>query len=222
MITNLFSIFDPSSRIFSLSWVTILIPILFNISYFWKKSSPAILAQKSIFNKFKKEIAYTLGKPKKGTERILLTVFYTILLINLIALYPHNFAATAHLPITLPLALTLWLTIVSFGWTQKTNHILTHLVPQGTPVLLINFIVLIELIRSLIRPVTLCVRLTANLIAGHLLISLLGRAILTLPWTNILIFIAAPLILTILEGAVACIQAYVFMTLITLYVREVK
>jgi F-type H+-transporting ATPase subunit a len=175
-----------------------------------------------ITNKFKREIAYSLGKPTKGIEAILILIFITILLLNLTALYPQNFSTTAHLPITLPLSLTVWLTIITFGWTKNTNHMLSHLLPQGTPVALINFIVIIELVRNLIRPITLCVRLTANLIAGHLLISLLGNAIMSLQISYVLISILAPLVLTILEGAVACIQAYVFITLITLYTTEIK
>jgi len=100
--------------------------------------------------------------------------------------------------------------------------ILSHLVPQGTPNALIIFIVLIELVRNLIRPITLSVRLTANLIAGHLLISLLGGAIIRVTAFTGVFFIVIPLLLTVLELAVACIQAYVFITLITLYTTEVK
>jgi F-type H+-transporting ATPase subunit a len=99
---------------------------------------------------------------------------------------------------------------------------LSHLVPQGTPSALIIFIVIIELVSNIIRPITLCVRLTANLIAGHLLMSLLGNALTSLPIITGIFALPVPLILTILESAVACIQAYVFITLITLYTTEVK
>jgi F-type H+-transporting ATPase subunit a len=99
---------------------------------------------------------------------------------------------------------------------------LSHLLPQGTPLALMNFIVLIELTRRIIRPITLCVRLTANIIAGHLLISLLGNALLGIRRTIAIIRISVPIILTILESAVAGIQAYVFMTLISLYTAELK
>jgi F-type H+-transporting ATPase subunit a len=99
---------------------------------------------------------------------------------------------------------------------------LAHLVPQGTPAALIIFIVMIELTRNIIRPITLCVRLTANLIAGHLLISLLGNALVSIRTPTNILAMPIPLILTILESAVACIQAYVFITLITLYTTEVK
>jgi len=84
------------------------------------------------------------------------------------------------------------------------------------------FIVFIELVRNIIRPITLCVRLTANLIAGHLLITLLGNALINLSFVSFLFSFFIPLLLTILETAVAFIQAYVFITLVTLYTTEVK
>jgi F-type H+-transporting ATPase subunit a len=79
--------------------------------------------------------------------------------------------------------------------------------------------VLIELVRNIIRPVTLCVRLTANLIAGHLLMSLLGNALVR---RGLAILFFVPILLTILEIAVSFIQAYVFITLVTLYATEIK
>jgi F-type H+-transporting ATPase subunit a len=94
-------------------------------------------------------------------------------------------------------------------------------VPQGTPNVLIPFIILIESIRNIIRPITLTIRLTANIIAGHLLITLLSR--LGVKLINILIplLLFIQLILLILESAVAIIQSYVFAILVTLYFREI-
>lgn len=97
-----------------------------------------------------------------------------------------------------------------------------HLVPQGTPPVLIPFIVCIETIRNFIRPGTLAVRLAANIIAGHLLLTLLGN---TGPSLNIIILsllIFAQIALLVLESAVSIIQSYVFAVLATLYSREVN
>jgi F-type H+-transporting ATPase subunit a len=80
--------------------------------------------------------------------------------------------------------------------------------------------VLIELISNIIRPITLSVRLSANIVAGHLLISLLGNFSL-ISTTNIIISSSVLLMLRILEIAVSIIQAYVFITLITLYSTEI-
>lgn len=96
-----------------------------------------------------------------------------------------------------------------------------HLVPLGTPIILMPFIVLIESIRNIIRPITLSVRLAANLTAGHLLLILLGESIVNSRVLIIITVTAAQFALITLEAAVAIIQAYVFATLSTLYASEV-
>lgn len=95
--------------------------------------------------------------------------------------------------------------------------------PKGTPVPLIRFIVLIELVRRIIRPLTLSIRLIANLTAGHLLLCLLRSSIATtlLSPTAILV-LRSLVILVLLEIAVSLIQAYVFTLLTTLYLEEVQ
>ena len=110
---------------------------------------------------------------------------------------------------------------IIFGWLNTTNHIFAHLVPQRTPTALIPFIVLIETIRNVIRPLTLAVRLIANIVAGHLLMTLLGNQ--TAAASNLILFalIIAQILLLTLESAVAIIQSYVFAVLSTLYAREI-
>jgi F-type H+-transporting ATPase subunit a len=94
-------------------------------------------------------------------------------------------------------------------------------VPQGTPSVLMPFIVLIETIRNIIRPGTLAVRLSANIIAGHLLLTLLGNTGNSISSFIISILILTQLLLLSLESAVAIIQSYVFTILRTLYSREI-
>jgi len=95
-------------------------------------------------------------------------------------------------------------------------------VPQGTPAILIPFMVCIETIRNVIRPGTLAVRLTANIIAGHLLITLLGNTGPSLSIILVRFLVIGQIALLILESAVAIIQSYVFAVLRTLYSREVN
>jgi len=96
-----------------------------------------------------------------------------------------------------------------------------HLIPQGTPPILIPFIVLIETVRNVIRPGTLAVRLSANIIAGHLLITLLGNQTATSHSFILITLIGVQIILLTLESAVTLIQSYVFAVLRTLYSSEV-
>ena len=97
---------------------------------------------------------------------------------------------------------------------------LRHLVPRGTPGVLQPFIVVIELIRNIIRPLTLRIRLMANIIAGHLLLTLLGR--ITRNYFRVLFIILGIILILTLELGVAIIQAYVFIILSSLYLSEVN
>ena len=135
-------------------------------------------------------------------------------------LLPFTFTATAHIVITVSIALPMWLGLIIYGSFHNTSNLLVHLVPNGTPTILMPLIVIIETISNLIRPLTLAVRLAANIIAGHLLISLLTGATPITPLLIKPILISAQLALESLEIAVAIIQAYVFSVLITLYTNE--
>jgi F-type H+-transporting ATPase subunit a len=96
-----------------------------------------------------------------------------------------------------------------------------HLVPQRTPGVLIPFMVLIESVRNIIRPMTLAIRLSANIIAGHLLMTLLGNQLAQAAPSALPLVILVQLALVSLEIAVSMIQAYVFCVLITLYIGEI-
>nr|WKU84488.1 ATP synthase F0 subunit 6 [Palaeoloxodon sp.] len=154
---------------------------------------------------------------------MLITLTLFIGLTNLLSLLPYSFAPTTQLTVNLSMAIPLWIGTVVLGFRYKTKMSLAHLLPQGTPTFLIPMIIIIETISLLIRPVTLAVRLTANITAGHLLIHLTGAATLTLlsihSMTITMTFITV-ILLTILELAVALIQAYVFALLISLYLHE--
>lgn len=97
---------------------------------------------------------------------------------------------------------------------------LAHLIPTGTPRALISFIVLIESISIIIRPGTLAIRLIANIIAGHLLITLIRSTGILINNFLLIILITSQILLLTLESAVAIIQAYVFSILSTLYSNE--
>lgn len=134
---------------------------------------------------------------------------------------PYVFTASSHLAMTLSLAFPLWLAFMIYGWFNHTRHILAHLVPLGTPGALIPFIVLIETTRNVIRPGTLAVRLAANIIAGHLLLVLLGNQGPSIASSLLSFLLVTQILLLTLERAVAVIQSYVFAVLATLYSREV-
>lgn len=104
----------------------------------------------------------------------------------------------------------------------NTSLFLAHLVPKGTPMLLVPFMVLIELLRNIIRPFTLGIRLAANMVAGHLILVLVSSPVYNLSSSVIIVVMVGLLLLTTLELAVSIIQSYVFMSLGALYIREVE
>lgn len=225
MITNLFSVFDPSSRIFNLSlnWLRTFIGLLIIPSIYWFIPNRYQIIWNNILFTLHKEFKILLGPTgHPGRTFIFISLFSLILFNNFIGLFPYIFTSTSHLTLTLALALPLWLCFIIYGWINHTQHIFAHLVPQGTPAILIPFIVCIETIRNVIRPGTLAVRLAANIIAGHLLLTLLGNTGPSLSSTIIGLLIIGQIALLVLESAVAIIQSYVFAVLRTLYSREVN
>lgn len=139
-------------------------------------------------------------------------------------MFPYIFSLTAHPVIPMSLILFLWIGQYFYSWIINWKKILYHLVPQGTPIILVPLIVVIELIRNLIRPLTLIIRLVANISAGHLLLVLISliRRINTYFFIILILVIRARRVIIILELCVRVIQAYVFSILLTLFIKEVN
>jgi len=223
MITNLFSVFDPSTTLFNLSlnWLRTFLGILFIPTLFWIIPSRFNFIWTRIIIKLHSEFKILINSPFNGSTLIFISLFSIILFNNFLGLFPYIFTRTSHIVITLSLALPLWLAFIIYGWLLNTQHIFIHLVPQGTPSALIIFIVCIETIRNVIRPGTLAIRLTANIIAGHLLMTLLVNTDSSIITYLVILLLIVQIILLLLECAVAIIQSYVFTVLRTLYSREV-
>nr|YP_009473004.1 ATP synthase F0 subunit 6 [Melanophryniscus moreirae]ASV64490.1 ATP synthase F0 subunit 6 [Melanophryniscus moreirae] len=172
---------------------------------------------------FTKQIFMPLNSPGHKWALILTSLMIFLLGMNLLGLLPYTFTPTTQLSLNLGLAVPLWLATVAIGFRNQLTASLGHFLPEGTPTLLIPILIIIETISLFIRPMALGVRLTANLTAGHLLIQLISTATMALLFSNPLIssltFITL-LLLTILEIAVAMIQAYVFVLLLSLYLQE--
>lgn len=154
---------------------------------------------------------------------ILIALITFIASTNILGLLPYSFTPTTQLSTNLAIAIPLWTGTVLLGFRHKTKSSLAHFLPQGTPPTLIPILVIIETISLFIQPVALAVRLTANITAGHLLIHLIGAATLVLSSINTpiaLITFTILTLLTVLEFAVALIQAYVFTLLISLYLHD--
>nr|YP_009111981.1 ATP synthase F0 subunit 6 [Ixobrychus eurhythmus]AHN95880.1 ATP synthase F0 subunit 6 [Ixobrychus eurhythmus] len=170
-----------------------------------------------------KQLMMPLNKTGHKWALILTSLMILLLMINLLGLLPYTFTPTTQLSMNMALAFPLWLASLLTGLRNQPSMSLGHLLPEGTPTPLIPALIMIETASLLIRPLALGVRLTANLTAGHLLIQLISTATTVLlpmmPAVSILTTLIL-LLLTILEVAVAMIQAYVFVLLLSLYLQE--
>nr|UFZ13441.1 ATP synthase F0 subunit 6 [Ctenochauliodes nigrovenosus] len=225
MMTNLFSVFDPSTSLFNLSlnWMSTMLGLLIIPYMFWLLPTRFSFLWINILTTLHKEFKTLLGPSSfQGSTFIFINLFSMILFNNFLGLFPYIFTSTSHLTMTLTLAFPLWLSFMIYGWLNHTQHMFAHLVPQGTPPVLMPFMVCIETISNVIRPGTLAVRLAANMIAGHLLLTLLGNTGPSCSMTILSLLIIGQLLLLMLESAVAIIQSYVFTILSTLYSSEVN
>uniref|UniRef100_A0AB39A584 ATP synthase subunit a n=1 Tax=Chudania sinica TaxID=3237924 RepID=A0AB39A584_9HEMI len=218
MMANLFSVFDPCTGILSMNWISTLIGLFLFPYNFWMLPNKILMS----FNKILFNLHLEMKNLMKynGTTLFMMSIFFFIMFNNMMGLLPYVFTSSSHLIFCLSLALPMWFSFMIYGWMNNTNKMFEHLVPVGTPNILMPFMVLIETISNLIRPGSLAVRLTANMIAGHLLMSLLGNN----TCNSSLLMISCMLLIIMLmmfEIAVAMIQSYVFMTLTTLYSSEV-
>nr|AFN61623.1 ATP6 [Lanius collaris pyrrhostictus] len=203
----------------SMTFPALLIPSQSNR---WATSRLSTL-QLWLINTITKQLMMPLNKKGHKWALILTSLMMFLLTVNLLGLLPYTFTPTTQLSMNLALAFPLWLATLLTGLRNQPSISLGHLLPEGTPTLLIPALILIETTSLLIRPLALGVRLTANLTAGHLLIQLISTATVVLisimPAISFLTLLIL-FLLTILEVAVAMIQAYVFVLLLSLYLQE--
>jgi len=226
-MTNLFSSFDPHINLYIITlggnWISLIVPTIIVSQSYWLINSQLIKSHVLLFQILMDELLAVFGKGNmQGNIFLFLSLFIFILLSNTMGLVPYVFTATSHLVCTLSFAMPLWLGTIVWAVVNQYNIILAHLVPLGTPPALISPIVIIEIISSVIRPLTLAVRLAANMVAGHLLLSLMGSQLGGAGALGLMLVLVGLIILIILEIAVACIQSYVFTILNSLYLNEVR
>nr|YP_654706.1 ATP synthase F0 subunit 6 [Flustrellidra hispida]AAZ76756.1 ATP synthase F0 subunit 6 [Flustrellidra hispida] len=204
MLFDLFSCFDDCN-----ATIPPLLVILAFVLYFNKSSQPP-----------HPQHSHTVGEladnhrvlNTMSGRTVLVSLFVLVGYLNPMGLYPYMFSMTSHLATNLALSLPLWVAILLASSSFSGYSFLSHLQPTGAPAALSPFLCLIELVSLIIRPLTLCVRLAANLSTGHIFIALLaGSAALTIP---VGVFYFA------FEFAICGIQNYIFTLLPLLYLEE--
>nr|YP_010322849.1 ATP synthase F0 subunit 6 [Cornularia pabloi]UKP87537.1 ATP synthase F0 subunit 6 [Cornularia pabloi] len=175
--------------------------------------------------------AHLLGLVKdstanKGTKYFvpLVTLFVFIAGLNLLGLFPYIFTPTAHIIVSFGLSLSILVAITILGTMQFRWNFASILMPSGAPLLLAPLLVMIETLSFIFRAISLGVRLAANVSAGHLLFAILASFGFAMISNGTIVLSLGPILgmvfITLLEIAVALIQAYVFCLLTVIYIND--
>nr|AIL54881.1 ATP synthase F0 subunit 6 [Spirobrachia sp. YL-2014] len=224
MMPDIFSSFDQN--IFFLDskiWLLILIFPLFMNSMLWISLSSMKWLTMSIFLFIYNQISLTLMKYMKSMNFIMTSLFMMLLLLNLSGLIPYIFSISSHLIFSLTLSLPIWMSLILSSFKMNKKETIAHLLPSGAPEWLNPFLVMIETISILVRPLTLSFRLAANMSAGHIILIListyLAKSMMNLSYSFFFLYFIQ-MMYFLFEIAISLIQAYIFCLLLSLYSND--
>ena len=162
----------------------------------------------------------SVGSEGRAYFPFVFTLFMFILFCNLLGMVPYSFTVTSHIIVTFALAIVVFVGVTAIGLVRHGLHFLAFFVPKGVPWWILPLLVPIEVMSYFIRPMTLSVRLFANMLAGHMMLKVFGGFVVALGivggWAPLAFIVA----LTGLEVLIAVLQAYVFTVLTCLYLND--
>jgi len=161
----------------------------------------------------------TVGNEGRSYFPFVFTLFMFVLLGNLLGMTPYSFTFTSHIIVTFALAAVIFIGVTILGFAKHGMHFFSFFVPPGTPLPMYPLLIPIEVISYLSRPISLSVRLFANMLAGHTLLKVIAGFIALLGAAGVLPFVFV-VALTGLEILIAFLQAYVFAILTCLYIND--
>lgn len=190
-------------------------------------SNNYIIFVESLYSTILNMVKNQIGNKGSYYFPLIYSLFIFILFSNLISMIPYNFAINAQLIFTISLSITIWISLTILGLIKHKLVYFNLFVPSGTSLPLVPFLVLIEIISNLARSISLGLRLGANILSGHLLLTILCGLIFDFIISSsfiIALFSIIPLIIILgiisLEFAIAAIQAYVFCVLTCSYIKD--
>jgi len=212
-MTRLFSSFDLKIFLVSCS-INLAFGVFFITSFYWWTTT-SYYSEK--FIKFLSNFFYRLNNSNysKSFSHLNYLVFFMILSFNVLSLFPYTFPNSSQVRIIFFLSFSAWLSLSLLDMFNVFKSYIAHMTPVRTPLSIIPFLFVIETISILIRPLTLIVRLVANIVAGHLILNLIYKLVSFCPYLFPLI-----VVIRAVELFVAFIQAYIFVTLVSLYFSE--
>ena len=178
------------------------------------------LMSEMLYNFISKMISDTAGKKAKPYFPFIFSLFIFIFACNMIGMLPYSFTVTSHIIVTLTFALFIFVGVTILGFITHGFKYLKIFVPSGVPLVLLPIISVIEIISYLSRPVSLSVRLFANMMAGHTMLKVFGGFVVSLGLIGGWLPLSFSVALTGLEILVAFLQAYVFAILTCIYLND--
>ena len=167
-----------------------------------------------------KMIIDTAGSKAKPYFPFIFSLFMFVLFCNMVGMLPYSFTVTSHIIVTLIMALFIFFAVTVIGFSKHGLKYLSIFVPTGVPAVLLPLITVIEIISYLSRPVSLSVRLFANMMAGHTMLKVFGGFVISLGLLGGWLPLGFSVALTGLEILVAFLQAYVFAILTCIYLND--
>ena len=167
-----------------------------------------------------KMINDTAGSNAKSFFPFIFTLFMFVLFANMVGMLPYSFTVTSHIIVTFVLAAIVFIGVTILGFIKHGFKYLGLFVPKGVPIILLPLIVVIEIISYLSRPVSLSVRLFANMMAGHTMLKVFGGFVISLGLLGGWLPLGFSVALTGLEILIAFLQAYVFAILTCIYLND--
>ncbi len=200
----------------------VLISILLLFSTKEKKLIPSKiqLISEMLYNFIAKMISDTAGKKAKPYFPFIFSLFIFILFCNMVGMLPYSFTVTSHIIVTLTFAIFIFIGVNILGFVIHGFKYLKIFVPSGVPVILLPMITIIEIISYLSRPLSLSVRLFANMMAGHTMLKVFGGFVISLGLIGGWLPLGFSVALTGLEILIAFLQAYVFAILTCIYLND--
>ena len=200
----------------------VLVALLLLIGTKEKKLIPskAQLISEMLYNFISKMISDTAGKKAKPYFPFIFSLFVFILFCNMVGMLPYSFTVTSHIIVTLSFAIFIFIGVTILGFIIHGFKYLKIFVPSGVPVVLLPIISIIEIISYLSRPISLSVRLFANMMAGHTMMKVFGGFVISLGIVGGWLPLSFSVALTGLEILVAFLQAYVFAILTCIYLND--
>ena len=167
-----------------------------------------------------KMISDTAGSKAKPYFPFVFSLFMFVLFCNMLGMLPYSFTVTSHIIVTFALAAVIFIGVTIIGFVNHGKGYLKLFIPSGVPLFLLPLIVIIEIISYLSRPVSLSVRLFANMMAGHTMLKVFGGFVISLGILGGLLPLSFTVALTGLEILIAFLQAYVFAILTCIYLND--